>query len=352
MTHVCAMDCSQTVMGNELMREFQREGKTIVYENQEMKYRWYLPPNGRIMRGDLNSFMDELGLIDENRVVYICDCGKGSAVNPHSCNAWTIVLSAPNKNHYNVWLNAEGRHALRLFVPLWSLEEVRTVVPLMYPPRLAAKRDEKGEIVKDDDENDIMVDLYEQRFSIFGGSARFIFDPEDDGVSMQKLAQKIESCNLKNVINTVAGPSTVESVLPEEEVTWRLIQIHVDEKDSADNWFYQTVKLDFASDYILQRLVSRRNAEHQSQLVSLLRESGQASTSDATSLRGKVFERYAINVFAAGGAFRARWLNDEDQEVMWIHFPPTVQQGFVNTLEHLQVGVSHIICFDKHSNTG
>jgi hypothetical protein len=87
----------------------------------------------------------------------------------------------------------------------------------------------------------------------------------------------------------------------------------------------------------LGRLVARKEKKQHEQLVQLLQDT--SGTADASSLRGKVFERYAINVLSAGGVFRARWLNDPTKTDMFLSFPPTRQRGIVNTLLYLQAGV-------------
>lgn len=149
---VCIWCCScvtlfhQTTLGNDIIHEFQQLGSTVVYENQELKVRWLCPPNGPIFEGNLNAFRAELNQGGANRVVYICDCGKEGYVNPLTCNAWTIVLSSPNKKHYEGWLNPQGARAiLRMFLPVWSFEEIQAVVPAIYPPRQSAQRDMNGE---------------------------------------------------------------------------------------------------------------------------------------------------------------------------------------------------------------
>lgn len=342
---------AQTTMGSDLLHEFQRLGETIVYENQELNHRWLCPPIGPIYVGDLNCFNTELNQ-RVNRVVYICDChsdsGKDSYVNPLACNAWTIVLSTPNKRHYAGWLKPQGDRAiLRMFMPVWSWEEVQAVVPAIYPPRQAAQRDDNGETVVDESGRPMMVDRYTQRFTIHGGSARVIFSREEDNVVMETLKLRIDHCHLKNVLTTAS--TDLRSVLPHEDVTWRLLRIIVEETDEAGKPSYQRVTLDFASEHILGRLVSRKAKAHQAELVSLLSDSVAFSSSSASSLRVPLFERYAVNVLSSGGTFRARWLNQHNgndchrrtRTDMWIHFPTTQQQGSIDNLQDIQVGVRH-----------
>ena len=85
------------MFANKLLRTFQQQGRTIVYEHQDMQKRYLLPPNGPISEGSFHAFQAELK--DEN-VVYMCYCGKADNRNPVHCNALTIVLSSPNVQHY------------------------------------------------------------------------------------------------------------------------------------------------------------------------------------------------------------------------------------------------------------
>ena len=321
----------QTMFANELLRHYA--GRTIVYENQEQKHRWLLLPNGTVFRGGLDAFADELGC---GTTVYICDCGKEVYRNPEVCNARTIVLSSPNKKHYEGWLS-EHRSIRRLYLPLWSLEEVRAVVPAIYPLRMTAERDAEGDTVLDAAGNPVQVEQHVQRFRIYGGSARFIFSPEEDDLAMDSLTARIRACDLLAVIQTAS--TELKTVLPVEDITWRFVRINVEESDAAGHPSYQRVHLDFISDHILGRLVARKQKEHRSQLLELLREGGASVSSDTSTLRGKVFERYALNELAKGGVFRARWLGRADIPEMLLSFAATRQVGIKDALNNLQPGV-------------
>lgn len=322
----------KTWLANELLHHFQQGGLTIVYENQEQKYRWLLSPNGPIFRGGFDCFRFEL---QNPATIYICDCGKDQYRNPEIVFAKTIVLSSPNKQHYDGWLNEE-RNILRLFLPLWSLEEVRAVEPAVYPIQQSAQIDSNGNKMKDANGADIMVNKHEQRFQLFGGSARFIFSPLTDDVLLEELHNRIQTCNLPAVIKSAS--TNLKLVLPMQDVTWRLLRIEVEEDDAAGQPYYQSVKLDFISDYVLGRLVSRKENEYQNQLVELLREAGESVQSDTSSLRGKVFERYSLNQLAEGGVFRARWLKDPLHSDMWLSFSSVTQKGILNSLTGLHAG--------------
>jgi hypothetical protein len=320
------------MFANELLRHYQAANRSIVYENQEQRHRWLLPPNGPIWEGGLDAFAEEL---KQAATVYICDCGKDVYRNPAVCNARTIVLSSPNRKHYEGWLS-EQRSILRVFLPLWSLDETRAAVPSVFPARQAVQRDADGLPVLAAG-LPVQVDLYEQRFHIYGGSARFVFSPDDDDKAMESLKGRIQSCDLKSLVATATAD--LKSALPIEDITWRFVRIDVEESDAAGTPKFENVQLDFISDHILRRLVARKERDHQTQLVELLREAGAPVPQDTSSLRGKVFERYAINTLSAGGVFRARWLNDAAHADMWLAFPATSQKGILGSLNNLQQGV-------------
>jgi hypothetical protein len=320
------------MLANKLMRTFQQQGNAIVYENQEQKKRYLLSPIGPIFEGGYQGFTTEL---KNQATLYICDCGKDEYRNPEVCSALTIVLSSPNTQHYHGWLNAE-RNILILYLPLWSRDELHAAVPAVYPHRWTAKRDSDGHEVKDAAGRIVQVDLHEQRFDIYGGSARVFSPVEDtDPLGLPALSTRIEFCDLPLMVKTAT--SNVGAVIPIQDVTWRLLRIDVEEMDAVGNPCYRIVKLDFASDHILGRLVARKEKDQQAQLVQLLQET--SGSADASSLRGKVFERYAINVLSTGGVFRTRWLNDLAHTNIWLNFASTRQRGIVATLQNLQAGV-------------
>jgi hypothetical protein len=263
------------------------------------------------------------------------------------CNASTIVLSSPNRKHYEGWLS-EQRSILRVFLPLWSLDETRAAVPSVFPARQAVQRDAHGLPVHNAAGQPVLVDLYEQRFHIYGGSARFVFSPDDDAKAMDALKGRIQSCDLKVLVATATAD--LKSVLPIEDITWRFVRIDVQAQDAGGNPSFEHVELDFISDHILGRLVARKEKEHQSQLVELLREAGAPVQQDSSSLRGKVFERFALDSLAKGGVFTARWLNDHAHNALKLHFPQTSQKGVRTTLQHLQANVSHYLCHRAHTH--
>lgn len=271
--------------------------------------------------------------------IYICDCGKDVFRRPAICAALTVVLSPPNSSHYRGWVSEE-RRICRLYMPLWSWDEIRAVVPAIYPNRQTDKRDDNGDVVRDSGTKaPVQVDLYEQRFRIFNGAARFVFSPNDDTVTMELLSERINACNLTQVIATAKPPLT--SVFPIPDVTWQFVRIDVQQKDARGNPIttFDRVSIDFVSDHILGRLVTRQGQEHRSQLAQLLEESG-GGTEPSSSLRGKLFERFALSELSKGGDFRARWCDRRDLPEMLLHFPATKQVGMKNALNLLRAGVS------------
>jgi hypothetical protein len=329
------MCAGKTTFGHELLRHYHAANHTIVYENQELQSRWLLPSgDAAVWRGSLDAFGTEL---EQATTVYICDCGKDSTRSPTRCDALTIVLSSPNAQHYRGWLSEE-RMIRRLYMPLWSLAEVRAVVPAIYPSRQTDKRDDNGDVVLDPATHAPMrVDLYEQRLHIFNGAARFVFSPNDDDVLLQTLSDRLTSCDLAQVIATASSNLTV--VLPVQDVTWRFVRIDVEQANAAGQPTFDRISLDFVSDHILGRLVTRQRQEHRTQLAQLLKESG-GGADDSASLRGKVFERYALNELSKGGDFRARWCDRRDLSEMVLQFPATQQVGVQNALHNLGAGVS------------
>jgi hypothetical protein len=128
-------------------------------------------------------------------------------------------------------------------------------------PRQAPKRDSNGDVEKDAAGQVTLVDLYEQRYDIYGGSARLLFaSVEDDHEQgLQALATRIENCNLPLVIKHASSAATASA--PIEDISWRLLRQDVEEVDDKGHPFYGKATVDFASDHILGRLVARKEKE-------------------------------------------------------------------------------------------
>jgi len=325
----------QTFFATDLLRSYQQAGATIVYEDQKRKKRWLLPPAGVIFEGSTASFSAELKLLN---TVYICDCGGVGSGEPETCGALTIVLSSPDRTHYKHWLK-DGH--VTMFMPLWSLDEVRAVVPAVHAAGATDQKDDDGKVVMDAAGHAVQVDAYQQRFRIHGGVARIIFSPHTDKHEEDALTKHISTCNVKNVIHSATTQPSAST--PLKDVTFRLLRFDVQETDAAGAPYFQEATIDFASESIMERLMTRKEAEHINEVVEFLQEGG--APADTSSLRGKMFERYAHGVLSAGGDFRARWEADNTHAEVPVTFKPSTQRGVVNDLKLLNAGVR--VCLNR-----
>ena len=85
--------------------------------------------------------------------------------------------------------------------------------------------------------------------------------------------------------------------------------------------------------------MARHDKNHGNQLFQLLSEDGENVSEATKTLRGRMFERHAINKLTEGGVFRARWLRDTDQQCFCIQFAAVQQREVLNSLRNLGAGV-------------
>jgi len=292
------------------MRHFHSQGCTIVYEDAKRKTRWLLIPGAAVQKGLMDSFDDQLGL---SATVYICDVGGRGSSEPTVCQALTIVMSSPDAAHYHEWLKLRDKPAVHM--PSWSSDEVTAVVPTVYPERLLA---------------DGVTSIYPGRFKLYGGIARTVFSPDTDDRLERKLATAVESCNLDTLLQSIIAGTRLGPLQ-------QLVDFAVGSNPDGSPDF-RTASMDFASDAICERVMQEKEKRDANQIVSFLVSS--AGKPDVASMRGKAFEHWAHRVLAAGGVFRARWVQDPAHTDHWVKFRESTQKGVVGDLSVLTKEVS------------
>jgi len=227
------------------------------------------------------------------------------------CSALTIVLSSPDASHYHEWMKLKKKPTVHM--PSWSVDEATAVVPAVYPQRLMA---------------DGVTTIYPGRFKLYGGIARTVFSPDDDGRLEKELNTAVASCNLDTLYRSI---ETGERLGPLQQ----LLQYEVGSNADGTPDF-RSATMDFASDEICERVMKEKEERGANEVVSFLASS--AGKPDVAGMRGKVFERYAHGVLTAGGVFRARWEGDATHTDIYLKFPPSTQKGVVGDLTVLKKG--------------
>jgi hypothetical protein len=299
----------KSFFGAFLLLHYFGQNATIVYQDSYREKRWLMSPGAPVQEGGLQDFEEELKLAT---TIYICDVGGEGSKPPHTCNALTIVLSSPDPAHYKEWLKA---HHIQLYMPVWSPDEVTAVVPAVYPERFLA---------------DGVTSIYPGRLKLYGGVARTIFGPETDDELKDDLDAAIKSSNLNTILKTIQSKTRISSL--------KLLQFVVGTNaDGTPNYKKRTI--DWASDEICELvMLEQEESRIDNETVSFLTDA--AGKPEIGTMRGKIFERYAHGVLAAGGVFRARWENDATHTDISVAIPPTTQKGIVGDLSTLSIEVS------------
>jgi len=246
----------------------ESEPPTIVWEARRRSSRTLIR-GGKVLRGDLGSFVSEL---DDTRTWYLVD----EAVFPGAVEveARTLVFSSPKRENYRFTLKSTAS-TIR-FLPVWSWEEIETCRQLLYA-------------------NDPIrtPEAVEEAFMRWGGIPRYVLEKTGDEGANSELAEAISGSDLRLVLNSVGQIDTAP------ETSHRVLHI------STCSPKYLKTGVGFGSDFIrlcvTKLLLSRQRSE-------LAYFACHDDNPLFAKLRGDCFEAYAHDALAAGGAFQVREL--------------------------------------------
>jgi len=240
---------------------------TIVWEARRSSTR-VLVKDGRVLRGSLSSFMDEL---DDRGTWYLVD--EAAAPGPLHKPARTIVFSSPNRDNYKNFLDAVA--ATLRYLPVWSWEEIDTCRRLIYahdPVRTPER----------------VLEAY----SRWGGIPRYVLEKVAEVSAQQDLPKAIARINLAALMSAVGALDSAP------ETSHRVLHIIT----SAP---YVETQIEFGSDFIRARIADLLLS---SQKTELFRFVTRESDPVYAQLRGCLFEALAHERLAAGGSFPTRLL--------------------------------------------
>ena len=206
-------------------------------------------------------------------------------------------------------------------MPSWSFDEVRAVVPYVYPEQMMTISSPDG---------DKSISMYTYRFNIFGGIARTIFHQRSNEAFELDLTQAIECCDLNLLFKSIYSGKRLRKLrqLFDYNVKWY-------EEDGITPCF-RTAIMDFASAEIADRIVQAKETSDTDKLVQFFKQVAQSP--DAGSIQGKLFERYAHRVLMKGGRFLFRYENDENHSPNLVQIPQMRSKGIVNVLDDHVLG--------------
>ena len=170
-----------------------------------------------------------------DKAVYLYDPDESNSC-PLKSNVFTIIASSPQEKHYKA-LKKMG--AGRYYFPCWLLEELQCARPEM--------------------DTSLLVD----RWHKWGGIPRFVFSQEQQCELLEVDLQKaITGLNLSLVFTYMKTPEISEE--DQKMISHILVQYRVLESEAP----YQRVELDFASDWIGERIVETEARRDYQNLIS------------------------------------------------------------------------------------
>ncbi len=211
---------------NYALVRFLQDGCAVVLERAKMKdhfvFRDSCCTHYKHQRVDLDNMPE--------KSVYLFDPDENES-HPLESNVFTIVASSPQEKHYKA-LKKKG--AGRYYVPCWTLDELKTAWP-------------KEDVIQ-----------LEERWKKWGGVPRYVFSGEQYVLDAD-LEKAIIGLDLSLVLKYMRTPEISEE--DQKMICHILVQYRILERVNTP---FQFVELDFASDWIAERIVeaeAKRNYE-------------------------------------------------------------------------------------------
>lgn len=215
---------------NYALVRFLQDGYAVVLERAKMGD-YFMFRDGRCTRRKhQRPDFDDLPA----KAVYLFDPDENDS-HPLESNVFTIVATSPLEKHYKA-LKKKG--AGRYYFPCWSMEELQLAAPGMDVLQL------------------------EERWLKWGGIPRFVFAPEQHALDVE-LQKAITGLNLSLVFKYMHTPEISEG--DQKMISHILVQYRVLEVDNAP---FRCVELDFASDWIGERIVETEARQDYKKLIA------------------------------------------------------------------------------------
>ncbi len=205
---------------NYALVRFLQDGYGVVLERATSKD-YYVFRDGVCTHKEKHVRRSVLDALPE-KAVYLFDPDENDS-HPLKSNVFTIVASSPQEKHYKALfklLNSDVR-----YFPCWSLEELKGARPEMDPIKL------------------------EERWLRWGGIPRYVFDENQERLEV-RLKKAVTGLDLSLVFKYLRTPEISEE--DQKMISHILVQYRILEVDNAQ---FQCVELDFASDWIGERIV-------------------------------------------------------------------------------------------------
>jgi len=231
---------------------------------------------------------------------------------PSIVNAKTVLLSSPRNDTWNEV--HKGKHGVFLYLPPWSLEELKRCRVLIFDSRVA-----EGQV--------------EELFKLWGGIARFVLEFADDPAQKNQLDQAIESATGKSIRDTV------DALRQAKDISHKVVHYI----PTAD---YRSFTIAFASNYVADKIYAKIDEQNLNDVRDFLK--GSMSLGDFGASRGRVFERFVHYRFEKGGNFPTRNLTTGAVENLII--PASVNPTIYDNVAELQTVAAYDYARPRQTN--
>mmetsp|Transcript_12456 Transcript_12456/g.37376 ORF Transcript_12456/g.37376 Transcript_12456/m.37376 type:complete len:698 (-) Transcript_12456:1189-3282(-) len=250
--------------------------RAVVFESVAEEKLWVFGADGSVRQLDWEQRRHVEELNDASTIYLFDPAGHntGQTREPYRCLAFTIIASSPNKNNYRDMLKHGGKI---LYMPPWSLAELRTAAPFVPKPPSA---------------QDVA-----ERFAHHGGISRAVLS-DDPELWDAQLQAAVESCNLGAVKRSLGHSDADESA------THKVVAYKVIEDGHAP---YTRVRVDFVSPHVGKLVFDQYHSAKRAELATFLL-SAQGSPTVA-GVCGALFEQLVHRTLVAGGTFKLRRLD-------------------------------------------
>lgn len=246
-----AWDHSTTTPSIPLVYQSQ-SGELVVLQDHSAQYVSY---------SDVESLLNSSG-----PVVYIVD-----GLVPFRAVCKTLLISSPKKEVWHKW--QVRRVGSVFYMPTFRLHELEICRKLRFPT-VSAER---------------LMQLYER----WGGSVRFTLAHSSIGAQRTAIAQLSSDFSSRDLIKMLEAVAAADSAGLEDASH---LVIHMGVLPG-----YTEFRLVFASPYMCNRALAATTAREKGRVVAFLQAVD--SVSVYASLRGQLFERFAIAALREGGVF-------------------------------------------------
>ena len=257
------------------MRRLAKEGKTVVYHSA-VKGRTYLFSSTfcSVVEGDVGTgqkaFSEQL---NDPSTYYICD-----SATPAARPCYMLLITSPDPL---IWKKVTKQIGTERYMPVWSLDELRQL----------------WSVTKDF--RDITPAELEQRYNVWGGSARYVLE----------RAKTEKPANLDGLINgcdvEILDLLYLSFAKETKDAESSSVLMHVMTEAP-----YELFVNDFASEYIAQKVATRFREKIASDAKNFA--IGAEGVGPLGLLRGMKMEKLVHDMLSQGGTFRIHKLLDVD----------------------------------------